>query len=94
MQTYKDLVAQYGEVALSNFAQQMANLDPARHSVEGERAERVDSTSRRELSRLGASTCGRLVTLCARFGTPNGTGAPMGRPHAIGGKVCARPASS
>lgn len=26
----EELVAQYGDVALSNFAQQMANLDPAR----------------------------------------------------------------
>jgi predicted transcriptional regulator len=26
----EDLVAQYGDVALSNFAQQMAGLDPAR----------------------------------------------------------------
>jgi predicted transcriptional regulator len=26
----EDLVAQFGDVALSNFAQQMANLDPAR----------------------------------------------------------------
>jgi predicted transcriptional regulator len=26
----EDLVAQYGDVALSNFAQQMADLDPAR----------------------------------------------------------------
>ena len=26
----EDLVAQYGDVALSNFAQQMANIDPAR----------------------------------------------------------------
>lgn len=26
----EDLVAQYGDVALSNFAQQMASLDPAR----------------------------------------------------------------
>jgi predicted transcriptional regulator len=29
----EDLVAQYGDVALSNFAQQMASLDPARRRV-------------------------------------------------------------
>ena len=38
----EDLVAQYGDVALSNFAQQMASMDPARRRALQRLARKAD----------------------------------------------------